>query len=108
MSQGTEDESVVVRSSAADTDGESVVLEIRLPALAPGAPPHVHPEQEERLQVLQGTLLLRVDGHDRVIGPGERWTVPAGVAHAYSNPTTEPVHFVLETTPAHGPTIEVA
>lgn len=99
---------MVVRSSAADTGGEAVVLEIRLPGRTAGAPPHIHPEQEERLQVLQGSLLLLVDGRERTLGPGERWTVAAGTAHTYSNPTAEPVHFVVETTPADGRTIEVA
>lgn len=108
MSEGTGGERVVVRSSAADTDGESVVLEILLSGKTAGAPPHIHPEQEERLQVLQGSLLLLVDGRERTLGPGERWTVAAGAAHSYSNPAAEPVHFVVETTPADGPTIEVA
>jgi quercetin dioxygenase-like cupin family protein len=49
-----------------------------------------------------------VDGRELALGPGERITVPAGIAHAYSTPANGSVHFVVERTPAQGPTIEVA
>jgi quercetin dioxygenase-like cupin family protein len=108
MQQESGAESVAVRSSAADTQGEAVVVEVRLGGHAHGMPLHVHPEQEERLQVLAGSLLLHVDGRELTIDAGERATVPAGTPHAYSNPAADVAHFVVETTPADGPTIEVA
>ncbi len=101
-------ESVAVRLSGTDTEGEAVVVEVRLGGHAHGLPLHVHPVQEERLQVLAGSLLMRVGGSAVTVGPGERVTVPAGVPHAYSNPAAQVAHFVIETMPADGPTIEVA
>jgi quercetin dioxygenase-like cupin family protein len=99
-------ESVAVRL-AADSEDESAVVEVRLGGHARGLPLHVHPEQEERLQVLAGSLLLQVGGTASLVGPGGRVTVPAGVPHAYSNPAATVAHFVVETMPADGPTIEV-
>jgi len=108
MQQESGAESVAVRSSAADTEGEAVVVEVRLGGHAHGMPLHVHPEQEERLQVLAGTLLLLVGGRELTIGPGDRAAIPAGTPHTYSNPAADVAHFVIETMPADGPTIELA
>ena len=38
-------------------------------ASVPGA--HVHPEQEERFHVLEGTMAFRLGLHKIVAGPGE-------------------------------------
>lgn len=99
-------ESVAVRLAPTGTEDESVVVEVRLGGHAQGLPLHVHPQQEERLQVLAGSLLLRIGGNALLVGPGERVTVPAGVPHAYSNPAAAVAHFVVETMPAAGPTVE--
>jgi mannose-6-phosphate isomerase-like protein (cupin superfamily) len=79
--------SFTVRASAADTGGERVELEITMPAGAAGPPPHFHPRQEERWEVLEGTLSVQVDGEWRDLAPGESASVPAGHAHTLRNRT---------------------
>src|SRR3954454_12010081 len=44
---------------------------------------HFHPEQEERFEVVTGTLRMRMYDQEREIRAGERVIVPAGVAHAW-------------------------
>jgi quercetin dioxygenase-like cupin family protein len=57
---------------------------------------HVHPEMEERFEVLAGQVTF-VLGRERVIaGPGEKATVAAGVRHGYHNSGTEPAHLICE------------
>ena len=90
----------VFRRTAAETEGTAIVLEIFLP---PGGLPsaeHVHPHQEQRLQVLSGPLAASVGGRRRIAGPGARFTVPAGSRCRFWNPGDEAVHLVVEISPA--------
>ena len=45
-------------------------------------PDHIHMEQEERVELLEGTIRCRAGGEERVLGPGETVTIPCGVYHA--------------------------
>jgi mannose-6-phosphate isomerase-like protein (cupin superfamily) len=63
-------------------------------------PPHLHPLQEERFEVLEGSIRFRAGSDYEVAGPGERVTVPAGVVHAYENVGTETAHMRVEVDPA--------
>jgi quercetin dioxygenase-like cupin family protein len=63
-------------------------------------PEHIHPGQEERHEVLSGTLRGSVGGQERDYGEGERVVGPAGVPHAWKNPSgEEELHFVSEIRP---------
>jgi quercetin dioxygenase-like cupin family protein len=42
--------------------------------------PHRHGD-DERLQVLRGRIVLRVDGRDFPLGPGDGLELPRGVVH---------------------------
>ena len=47
---------------------------------------HVHPHQEERVEVVEGeAFVYRIDGKERRMGPGDTAVVPAGVKHAFRN-----------------------
>ena len=39
---------------------------------------HVHPKQEERFEILLGTLRYRLYGLEREAGAGESWSSPGG------------------------------
>lgn len=43
--------------------------------------PHRHGD-DERLQVLRGRIVLRVDGRDFPLGPGDGLELPRGVVHS--------------------------
>jgi mannose-6-phosphate isomerase-like protein (cupin superfamily) len=81
----------IVRRPAAETDGEYVEMEFVLPAGSFAPPPHVHPEQVESYEVIDGRLDVMVDGEWSSLGPGESASVPVGALHTFKNPTEETV-----------------
>ena len=91
---------IVFRRTAASTGGEAVVIEAHLGPGCRGLGPHEHPQQELRIQVVQGTLSFRLGGRRISLGAGDRLTVPAGVSHTYWNAGAEPALFVAEIRPA--------
>jgi mannose-6-phosphate isomerase-like protein (cupin superfamily) len=93
-------ERLVFRQTSRETNGESVVLEAYVKANGFVAAAHVHPHQEERFQVLRGTVGFRVGRKKLLAGPGQRVTVPAGTAHKFWNAGDDEVHFVCEVRPA--------
>src|SRR5918996_771501 len=86
--------------TAADTGGELLELELELAAdgRVPGA--HVHPEQEERFHVLEGTMTFRLGMRQIVAGPGDTVVVPAGRAHKFVNGGDAPARARVEVVPA--------
>jgi quercetin dioxygenase-like cupin family protein len=75
---------------------------------APGsnAPPaHFHPEQDERFEVLAGTMRTRIAGQDSELATGERLEIPRGTAHQMWNAGEEPAVVDWRTMPA-GRTLE--
>jgi quercetin dioxygenase-like cupin family protein len=93
-------ERITFHRTSRDTGGEAVVIEV---AVRPGgfvAAPHVHPHQEERFQVLRGSVGFRLGRTRSVAGPGERLTVPAGTPHAFWNAGDDEALFVCEVRPA--------
>ena len=92
--------SFVIRTSAADTNGERVELEITIPPDSAGPPPHFHPRQEEQWQVLAGTLEVQVDGEWRTLREGESATIPPGHVHTLRNRTNETVRVLDVHVPA--------
>lgn len=93
-------ERIIFRRTAAETDGEALVIEAYLEQGGRGLPLHVHPQQEERLEVLHGDLLVVLGGRELLAGVGERVTIPSGTPHAYWNPGRGVTHFVAEIRPA--------
>jgi mannose-6-phosphate isomerase-like protein (cupin superfamily) len=93
-------ERVMFVRTAADTGGEVLEMELIWPRKGERAPAHVHPEMEERYEVLGGIAAFHIGGHERTAGPGEVVTVPPGTTHLAWNPTGEPVHLKVEFRPA--------
>jgi quercetin dioxygenase-like cupin family protein len=93
-------EVLIFHRTSRDTGGEAVVVET---IVRPGgfvAEAHIHPHQSERFEVLEGRLGLRVDGEERVAGPGEVATVAPGTPHRFWNAGNDDVRFVCEVRPA--------
>jgi quercetin dioxygenase-like cupin family protein len=93
-------ERIVFRQTAADTGGEAVVIETFVQPGGFVAAAHVHPSQEERFQVLRGSVGFKVGRKTQVAGPGERLTVPPGTAHKFWNAGDDVAQFVCEIRPA--------
>jgi quercetin dioxygenase-like cupin family protein len=90
--------------------GERIVFEVRTPELLvmhstwtrPGrrAAAHVHPEMEERYDVLEGTAAFRIGGTETTATTGDTVIVPAGTAHLAWNPTENTVRLRITMRPA--------
>ena len=93
-------ESIHFLRTATDTDGELLEIELELDpdGHVPGA--HVHPEQEERFHVLDGTMKFRLGLRTIVAGPGETVIVPKGRVHRFANAGDEPARARVEVVPA--------
>ncbi len=95
-------ETLVFHKTAADTNGELVVVETFVEPNGAVAAAHVHPAQEERFQVLAGELEFRVGRQTVVARPGDRVHVPTGTPHRFRNTGGGTAHFVCEISPALG------
>lgn len=63
---------------------------------------HLHPNQEEVIYVLQGTLEQWVGAERDVLGPGDAAFIPAGKVHASFNVGSEDVRILAILGPAVG------
>jgi mannose-6-phosphate isomerase-like protein (cupin superfamily) len=93
-------ERITFRKTAADTDGELLAfdLEVSPDGHVPGM--HVHPNQEERFEVVEGTMRFR-KGFGKVIAkPGDSVAVPPGVRHKFANGGDDPARGRVEVRPA--------
>jgi mannose-6-phosphate isomerase-like protein (cupin superfamily) len=93
-------ERVVFRTTAADTKGELVVIDVYVQPHGFVAATHLHPGQEERFRVLSGALEMKVGRETVVARPGDVLVVPSGAPHRFRNAGDETVHFVCEVRPA--------
>ena len=93
-------ERIVFRQTSRETGGEAVVIETYVEPSGFVAAAHVHPAQEERFQVLRGSVGFQVGREKLSVGPGGRLTVPAGTAHRFWNAGDDTAHFVCEIRPA--------
>lgn len=75
----------IVRRSTAETAGEYVEMEFVLPPGCVPPPPHVHPQQVEEYEVLEGQFEVVVESVWRTLGPGDRASVPVGALHTFRN-----------------------
>ncbi len=64
--------------------------------LEPGGriPEHRHESIEHEQVMLEGEMVLTLDGEDHTVRAGDCIFIPAGVAHAYANHGSEPVRFL--------------
>lgn len=89
--------------TARDSQGELLRLQCLLGphAAPPGAGiPHVHPYQTERIEVLSGTLQVRVGWRRRTLRAGEVAEVPPGTPHGFRNGGGEEARVMVEFRPA--------
>jgi quercetin dioxygenase-like cupin family protein len=63
-------------------------------------PPHLHPEQDERFQVVSGELRTKVAGAERTLRAGDTLEIPRGTPHQMWNAGAAPATVAWTTTPA--------
>jgi quercetin dioxygenase-like cupin family protein len=93
-------EQITFLQTAADTAGEKLEFELALSpdGHVPGA--HVHPEQQERFHVLEGTMKFRLGLRRIVAEAGDTVVVPAGRVHRFSNGGDTTARCRVEVVPA--------
>lgn len=94
-------ERITFRQTAAETNGELVAIDLEL---APGGRVpgglHIHPLQEERFEVTQGTMRFRLGWKKIVAKRGDVVVVPPGVRHDFANAADEEARVRVEIRPA--------
>ena len=89
----------IVRSSS-DTDGEYVLVEVRVEPDGFVAATHVHPYQTEVFEVLEGEVGFKADGRTIIAGSGDTVVVEPGTAHRFWNNGDTAARFRCEVRPA--------
>ncbi|MDQ3890418.1 MAG: cupin domain-containing protein [Actinomycetota bacterium] len=93
-------ERIVFRETARETGGERLAYELFFVPRGFLAHDHVHPKQEERHEVVTGTLRMSVAGRERVLEPGDVEVVPRGTRHRIWTEDEREVHLRIEISPA--------
>ncbi|HWI06294.1 MAG TPA: cupin domain-containing protein [Solirubrobacteraceae bacterium] len=70
------------KATAAETAGAFTILEDRMERNKM-TPMHLHPEQDETVYVLDGDLLVDIEGEQHAVHRGGLFFAPRGVPHAF-------------------------
>jgi mannose-6-phosphate isomerase-like protein (cupin superfamily) len=61
---------------------------------------HIHPHQDERIEVLDGTAAVTIAGEELILGPGEVAIVSKGTPHTFRNVGEGDLRALMEFRPA--------
>ena len=70
------------KATAEETGGAFLLFEDRMDR-GKMTPLHTHPESDESMYMLEGEILMHIDGEEHRIGPGGLAVAPRGVPHAF-------------------------
>lgn len=91
---------VVLLPAGPDLDGKSLTYDVIGRPRGLVVQPHVHPDQEERFEVIDGEMVLVLGRKRRVLRPGDRASVPAGTVHRQLASGSDDGHVRVTITPA--------
>jgi quercetin dioxygenase-like cupin family protein len=78
---------------------DRLVMESTYRAGGAPAPPHLHPSQEERFEVIEGGVRANVEGAEHTLRAGDELLVPAGTMHDFGGLSDEGGSVVWEVRP---------
>jgi quercetin dioxygenase-like cupin family protein len=95
----TEGQRIVFRQTTRETNGALLQFDL---FLKPGASitQHIHPHQEERLEVISGSVRFRIGGVEQSGSAGQPLIVPPGTSHGFWNSGGDEAHVIVEFRPA--------
>jgi quercetin dioxygenase-like cupin family protein len=93
-------ERIIFRKTAKDTGGELLQADVIMKPHGFVAAEHVHPRQEERFEVLSGSVQFRVNGVKREVHAGEITVVPPRTPHVWWNDSDHEAHVLVDVRPA--------
>ena len=73
---------LTIKATAAETSGSFFMFEDTMEK-GKTTPLHHHPDEEEAIYVIEGELLVHVDGQNHSVGRGGLCVAPRGVPHAF-------------------------
>ena len=88
------------KATAAETDGAFFAIEDHMER-GKVTPYHTHPDQDEAIYVIEGELLVNVEGEEHTVGSGGLFVAPRGVPHAFMV-TSETAHVFSFQVPGSG------
>jgi quercetin 2,3-dioxygenase len=88
------------KALAEETDGSMLVFEDELER-GKVTPMHLHADVDEALYVIEGEILLNVEGEERVVGAGGFTFAPRGCEHAFAV-TSERARLLCIQSPGSG------
>ena len=89
-----------MKASAEETGGAFVLFEDRV-VRGKTTPMHLHPNEDETIYVLDGELLVDMDGEQQRVGQNGVFVAPRGVPHAFLV-TSETARLLCLQTPGSG------
>jgi quercetin dioxygenase-like cupin family protein len=86
------------KATAKETDSAFLLFEDRM---GPGkvTPLHIHPDSDETMVVLEGEILMHIDGAEHTVAAGGIAVVPRGVPHAFMVTGSDDVRLLCLHTP---------
>jgi quercetin dioxygenase-like cupin family protein len=93
-------ERIVFRRTASDTGGELLELDDFWTRPDHSVAEHVHPQMEERWEVIAGAVRFRIGGEERTARTGDEVIAPPGTPHASRNAGGEGAHLRIQMRPA--------
>lgn len=86
--------------TSADTNGELLQIDCFNKPSSVKEPEHIHPFQENRFEIVSGSLTFCIAGVERQVNAGEVISIPPNVPHFFWNGSKEEAHYIQEFRPA--------
>lgn len=83
-----------------DTNGKLLQIECFNSSSGVKEPEHIHPFQENRFEIISGSLMFCIAGKERQVNAGEVVAIPPKVPHFFWNASDQEVHYIQEFRPA--------
>ena len=93
-------ETIAFLKTARDTGSAVLLADVFMQPGGFVAAQHIHPRQEERFEVISGTIRARIGGQEFTGGPGTKLTVLPGVPHVWWNGGDDELRVRCEALPA--------
>src|SRR5579871_6920475 len=93
-------ERITFRKTAKDTNGKLAQMGFTMKPHGFVAAEHIHPLQEERFEIVSGSVKFRVKGIEREGHAGETLTVEPGTPHVWWNDGDQEANLIVEYRPA--------
>jgi mannose-6-phosphate isomerase-like protein (cupin superfamily) len=93
-------ERITFLETTEDTGGERLLFDCRVSPNGTPLPPHIHARQDERLEVLGGTLGVMVGDNAYVLRQGQHVALPTQIKHQWWNAGRDELYLRVKAAPA--------